>query len=301
MFKSVGQKKKEGGAVFVEEKTAGTGEKGLFGETVAADDDAAEKQSVDVDVTELAQPPDKPQPLLALSPVVLDKPEFETFKSVRSLLPYIDELSLFEKRWGYDKGAARREEWCAWAKQEVVPVFNNLLNFCEEQEIFDLKASFVYVEALKKDKILQLYKSDSQTPFYTYEFVREKNGKCLTDVFCDEEEGVKDTVALLLVTTGKKVQQTADKWNLTGRSADYVYLDSLAYEAVDAVARFISDKINKHGACVGNLVPLTDKKTLPARMRPLLDALQAEKIETFYNKADILVPKYAKIYLVCPR
>lgn len=276
------------------------GQKGLFGEEFAgapATEDYADEIAV---MTQKEDDGQDDQPLLALSPVALDRSE-TVRASLRDLLPYIDELDLFEKRWGFDKGAASRDEWCRWAQAELVPVFNNLVAYCERENIYDLRASFVYTEAAAQSETLFLYKGEASESYYAHVFPREKNGRCVTDKFCGAGVSPKDTAALILATCGQKAQATARKWKMNGKTADYKYLHGLSQEITAALTRYTENLIHKHGACVGGAVRLADKSSAVDDMQILLSALNASAAGVTINPAGILSPEYAAVYLVPPR
>ena len=273
----------------------------LFGEETVVEAKKPEISETPSDIRFRENDDAASQPLLALTPVALDKPETVSVGSLRTLLPYIDELDLFEKRWGYDKGAASRDEWCVWARREIVPVFENLLNYCEKNDVFDLRASYVYVEAVAENETVSFFKADGSEPFYAHTFKRFANDWCVADCFGTFRDGSKDTAALMLVTCGKKAQSLARKWKNNAHETDYRYLNGLALECVAAMKRYVLAQINNAGACVGNAEFLGGKETDSRAMRPLLDVCNAAALGVSYNKADMLVPEYAEVFLVCPR
>lgn len=240
------------------------------------------------------------QPFLPLSPVALDKPVFSGPLTASFLEPYIDELSLFEKRWGYDKGPASREEWCLWAKEEIVPVFKKLLDFTEKESVFLLQSAVVYLEADCIGETLRFFKNNDSEPFWTKTFERLPNGRCVTDFFKRSDEKEKDVVALVVVTAGKKVQDIAKKWKLGGHETDFRYLNGLGREAVSAMTAYTVKNIVEHGACVGKTVTFPENEAQKVLM-PLIDVSQAEKIGVSFSKTGTLVPMYSAVSFVCPR
>lgn len=275
-------------------------QKGLFGEDFSLERTSDDYADEAAEMAQKSAAEQDAQPLLALAPVALDRPETRGF-SLRSLLPYIDELDLFEKRWGYDKGAAARDEWCRWVQEEIIPVFNNLTAYCEKEDIYDLRASFVYTEAASRGETLFLYGAETGKPYYTRVFPREKNGRCVTDKFRSADSSPKDTAALLLVTVGQKAQATARKWKMGGKTADCNYLHGLSQELASALARCVENMIHKHGACVGDAVRLADKSSDADDIKPLLDAVCASNVGVTVNPAGVLTPEYAAVYLIPPR
>ena len=240
------------------------------------------------------------QPLLALSPVALDAPVFSAPVSAAFLAPYLDELALFEKRWGYDKGAASRDEWCLWAEREIVPVLKNLLDFTEKEDLFSLQTAVVYLEADSVGDTVRFYHAEGKEPFWSYRFVRSPSGRCVADFFKRHDGAGRDTIALIVATAGKKVHNKAKQWKIGGRDTDFMYLDGLAHEAVAALVTRTAKQIVDHGACVGKTVVFPQKE-LQKHISPLLEAAQAGKIGVFFSKTGALTPMYASVSFVCPR
>ena len=207
---------------------------------------------------------------------------------------------MFEKRWGYDKGAASRDEWCLWAEREIVPVLKNLLDFTEKEKLFSLQTAVVYVEADAVGDTVRFYHAEEKEPFWTYRFVRSPSGRCVADFFKQHDGAGRDTVALIVATAGKKAHNKAKQWKIGGRDTDFIYLDGLAHEAVAALVTRTAKQIVDHGACVGKTVTFPQKE-LQKHLSPLLEAAHAGKIGVSFSKTGALTPMHASVSFVCPR
>lgn len=226
------------------------------------------------------------------APTVVEPP------SLRALMPYVDELSLFEKRWGCAKrDGETRDEWCEQMNKELVPVLNTVRSVCENENILRPRAVYVYVNAKAKadGDTVDFYQKDGQTVFASLPFERRADGRSVVDKF-PAQKAVP--VAVMAVGVGKNAGSVAKKWLLLGQDTEYGCLDGFVREVVAAMTLYAAEQINKAGGCVGNAVPLTaaDGKTLSAFVRET----QADRIEVGFSRTYGVVPQYSTLALVLP-
>ena len=224
------------------------------------------------------------------SPVIVEPP------SLRALMPYVDELSLFEKRWGCGKkDDETRGEWCERMNKELAPVLNSVRSVCESENILRPRAVYLYVNAKARGDSVDFYQKDGKTVFASLPFVRRADGVSFADKFSAEKAV---PAALMAVGVGKNAGDVAKKWLLLGQDTEYGCLDGFVREVVCAMALYAAEKINKEGGCVGDAVPLesTFGKTLSAFVRET----QADRIEVGFSKTYGVVPQYSALFLVPP-
>lgn len=224
------------------------------------------------------------------APVVVEPP------SLRALMPYVDELSLFEKRWGCaKKDGETRDEWCERMNKELVPVLNTVRSVCENENILRPRAVYVYVNAKADGDTVDFYQKDGQTVFASLTFERRADGRSVADAF-PARKAVP--VALMAVGVGKNADSVAKKWLLLGQDTEYGCLDGFVREVAAAMTLYAAEQINKAGGCVGNAVPLNaaDGKTLSAFVRET----QADRIEVGFSRTYGVVPQYSALALVLP-
>ena len=60
----------------------------------------------------------------------------------RTLVPYLNERTLYQLPWGYRKDGKRFEEFKEWAKKELRPILNRMLQVSAEQDILVPRAVY---------------------------------------------------------------------------------------------------------------------------------------------------------------
>ena len=236
------------------------------------------------------------QETLPLIRVPLYAPTIVEPPSLRALMPYVDELSLFEKRWGCGKkDGETRDEWCGRMNKELAPVLNSVRSVCENENILRPRAVYVYVNAKAAGDAVDFYQKDGQTVFASLPFERRADGRSIVDKF-DAEKPVP--VAVMAIGVGRNAGDVAKKWLLLGQDTEYGCLDGFVREVVSAMTLYAAEQINKAGGCVGNPMPLTalGGKTLSAFVRET----QADRIEVGFSKTYGVVPQYSSLAWVLP-
>ncbi|HBO59648.1 MAG TPA: hypothetical protein DD624_07055 [Alphaproteobacteria bacterium] len=236
------------------------------------------------------------QAVLPLIQVPLYAPTIVEQDKIAALIPYLDELSLFEKRWGCTlKDEESRDEWCERVNTDLIPVLNDVRAVCERENILRPRAAYVYMQAKADGDSVDFYKADGKTVAATINFKRRADGVSLADKFSPE---TFSTVAVAAVTMGKNAGDVAKKWLLLGQDAEYGCLDGFVREMVRAMAEYTAEKINRDGCCTGNVYPLDaeEGKTVSALAREAA----ADKVGITYGANHMLAPQYSALALVLP-
>src|SRR5262249_51029430 len=64
--------------------------------------------------------------------------------SPKAVLPYLNERMLYQFQWGYRKDGKSLDEYRAWAKQELRPVLQRILDIAIGEEILVPQAAYGY-------------------------------------------------------------------------------------------------------------------------------------------------------------
>lgn len=231
---------------------------------------------------------------------LIDVPLYEPVcveSTPRALMPYLDELSLFEKRWGCGlKDAETRDEWCERMNKDLVPVLNAVRAVCERDGILQPRAAYVYVNAKACGDRVDFYASDGKMVFASLTFPRRADGASPADKF---SSGKAMPVALIAATVGKTASDIAKKWLLLGQDTEYGCLDGFVRETVRAMTAYAAAIVNGQNCCVGDVFePNGENGKLFAAF---VKAVQADRIGVEYGANHTLAPKYSALALVLPK
>lgn len=170
--------------------------------------------------------------------------------SIRALVPYINEVMLYQFQWGFKKGGRSREEWREWVRDQVRPIMSRMLDLCEKEQILQPKAAYGYWKAASEGDTVILYEEDGITEATRFTFPRQpfKGGLCLADFVRDRatldwEAGERDVIGLQVVTMGQKASEVARQWFAEDRYQDYLYLHGLSVEMAEALAEYVHKRI----------------------------------------------------------
>lgn len=223
-------------------------------------------------------------------------------ENVSDLIPFLDELALFEKRWGFLKQAENREGWCHRVEMEAVPILTKMTELCRQNQLLQPRAVYSYLFCTAKDNMLYLYKENKSEIFLEIEFPRLKNGVCLTDRLAEKDSGMFDTVAAIAVNMGRNATETCKSWLALGKDEDYKYLHGFALEMLNAMTQYAGYVISSEECCGGDVVSLGNAKQGAARVQSaLIKMLKAESIDIAFGNNHQMVPEYSSLALVLPR
>jgi len=163
----------------------------------------------------------------------------------RALLPFLNDVMLYQFHWGFKKQGKSREEWRDWAAREVKPILTRMLKTCEEEDILQPQAAYGYWKAASDGDSVVLFEPDGQTEVARFAFPRQSRGDglCIADFFRDVSTGVRDVIGLQVVTAGAKASEVAQQWFGDNRYQDYLYLHGLSVETAEALAEYVHKRI----------------------------------------------------------
>ena len=163
----------------------------------------------------------------------------------KSLVPFINERSLYQFQWGFRKQGRNLEDFLGWAKQELRPVMRRMLGLCDEQDILKPQAIYGYWKAAGQGNDVVVFEHDGITEKFRVTMPRQpkEDGECIADFFRDIEDTERDVIGLQVVTVGQKASDTARIWFDDNRYQDYLYLHGLSVEMAEAMAEVTHKRI----------------------------------------------------------
>ena len=165
--------------------------------------------------------------------------------SAKSLVPFINERSLYQFQWGFRKQGRDLDGFLGWAKQELRPVMRRMLGLCEEQDILKPQAIYGYWKAAGQGNDVVVFEQDGTTEIFRFAMPRQpkEDGECIADFFRDIDDAERDVIGLQVVTVGQKASDTARVWFDDNRYQDYLYLHGLSVEMAEAMAEVTHKRI----------------------------------------------------------
>ena len=165
--------------------------------------------------------------------------------SPRALLPFLNEVMLYQFHWGFKKQGRSRDEWRDWAAKEVKPILARMIGICEQGDILQPQAAYGYWPCASEGDSVILFGQDGQTEAARFAFPRQarEGGLCVADFFRDVDTGTRDVIGLQVVTAGQRASDVARQWFDENRYQDYLYLHGLGVEMAEALAEYVHKRI----------------------------------------------------------
>ena len=165
--------------------------------------------------------------------------------AAKSVVPFINERSLYQFQWGFRKQGRDLTDFLGWAKQELRPVMRRMLTLCEDQDILKPQAAYGYWKAAGQGNDLIVFDQDGTTELCRFALPRQpkEDGECIADFFRDVDDAERDVIGLQVVTVGQKASDTARVWFEDNRYQDYLYLHGLSVEMAEAMAEVTHKRI----------------------------------------------------------
>jgi len=165
---------------------------------------------------------------------------------LRAVLGYINEKMLFNIHWQFHKGGMDADAYKAFVRDEVRPIYRDLVARCEAEDILQPRAVYGYWPCMSDGDTLLIF--DPQAPtreICRFDFPRQ--GKepywCLSDFFRPVDSGEMDVVGFTIVTVGQKASDVAREWFAQDRYRDYLYLHGLGVETAEALAEYMHKQV----------------------------------------------------------
>ncbi|MBI5362798.1 MAG: methionine synthase [Planctomycetes bacterium] len=164
---------------------------------------------------------------------------------LQSVLPYVNETTLFQFQWGYRRKGKALAPYKQFIKDTVRPLYFELAKRCDKERIVDCQAAYGYWRCVPEgDTLVLLDPKDESRVAARFAFPRQlaKQGRCITDYF-HVREGKPDVVALQVVTIGQRASDVAREWFTANKYQDYLHLHGFGVEVAEGLAEYVHRQI----------------------------------------------------------
>jgi 5-methyltetrahydrofolate--homocysteine methyltransferase len=172
-------------------------------------------------------------------------PRFLEQVAVKALVPYLNEMTLYQFQWGFRKSGKTRGEYRRFAEAELKPILRRILGLAQEREILQPQAIYGYWKAAAENNDLILFQEDGVTEAARFTLPRQGDGErtCIADYVRDVTDNERDVVGLQVVTMGANASTVARDWFGKDKYQDYLYLHGLSVEMAEAMAEYVHKRI----------------------------------------------------------
>jgi 5-methyltetrahydrofolate--homocysteine methyltransferase len=173
---------------------------------------------------------------------------------LKAALAYINETMLFQVQWGFRKKRREAEEWRKYVANEIRPIYRQLVERCEREDILRPQAIYGYWPCNSDGDDLIVFAPPGKAldrpelhggELLRFRFPRQRKHPnwCLSDFWRPVQAGVADVAAFSLVTAGRRVSEVAREWFAENQYQQYLFLHGLGVETAEALAEFIHKQV----------------------------------------------------------
>ena len=164
---------------------------------------------------------------------------------LREVWSYINPYMLYGRHLGFrgdfDKQLAARDAKAVELFADMEEVKNEAAGFMK------IRGVWQFFEAEPEGDALHLFDPSGKEPLHTFRFKRQRAGDflCLSDYVLAPKQGVRDHVALFVVTAGEGVRERSEKAKDQGHYFKSHALQALAIESSEACAEWLHRRIRE--------------------------------------------------------
>jgi len=165
---------------------------------------------------------------------------------LRAIVPYINRTTLYKFQWGFKAHGKGQDEYKEWARSEIDPILNRLVETNEKENILRPQAVYGYFPCQSENnELIIYYDSQDKKERCRFEFPRQQGGRhqCIADFFRPVSSGEVDVVAFQLVTVGQHTADHARELFQKDQYQDYLYWHGMNVEATEGLAEYIHKRI----------------------------------------------------------
>ena len=165
---------------------------------------------------------------------------------LRSVAPYINRTALYKFQWGFKPKGKSPEEYKAWARHEVDPIFTRLLAQSDAEGILKMQALYGYFPARAEgDELVVYHDPDGAKERCRFPFPRQSSARklCISDFFRPADSEEMDVVAFQLVTAGQYASDYSRELFEADSYQDYLFWHGLSVEATEGLAEYVHKRI----------------------------------------------------------
>jgi 5-methyltetrahydrofolate--homocysteine methyltransferase len=165
---------------------------------------------------------------------------------VRAVAPYINRTTLYKFQWGFRSQGRSPEEYREWARAELDPLFNRLVERSARENILRPQAVYGHFPCQSEGDDLIVYaEPGTDEELCRFTFPRQPSGKrrCIADFFRPRSSGETDVVAFQLVTVGQYASDFARDLFARDEYQEYLFWHGLMVETAEGLAEFVHKRI----------------------------------------------------------
>ena len=158
---------------------------------------------------------------------------------------YVNPYMLYGKHLGF-KG--NFEKLLADRDPKALELFHNME--CVKQDAAQwmrVRAVWQFFEAERDGNAIHLFRPGANAPLHTFAFGRQprENGLCLSDYVLDPVDGVRDHLAIFVVTAGQGIRERAERAKEAGEFLFMHAVQALGLETAEATAEWLHRRIRE--------------------------------------------------------
>lgn len=177
--------------------------------------------------------------------------------SLDDVFAFVNETALFKGQWQFKQGRKPGDEYQAFVRQTVRPVYEELQERCKREKLLVPRVVYGYFPCQSSGNDLIVYQDDEKTERVRFTFPRQPAGKhlCLADFFAAQDSGRIDLVAFHLVTVGRHASEYSQQLFKSDNYADYLYFHGMSVESAEALAELWHKRIREEWGIAGHDAP----------------------------------------------
>ena len=187
----------------------------------------------------------KVRPGIAIPPAPYLDRRVRDVPNLPELWSYINPFMLFGRHLGFkgnfEKMLAERDAKALKLFHDVEEVKLAVASFLQ------VKAVWQFFEAERDGNDIHLFSPGAGSPIHTFHFGRQPkaDGLCLSDYILGSEEGVRDHLAVFVVTAGAGIREHADRAKAAGKFFKMHALQAIALETAEGCAEWLHRRIRE--------------------------------------------------------
>jgi len=167
--------------------------------------------------------------------------------SLDDVFSFVNETALFKGQWQFKQGRKPADEYQAFVKDKVLPIYEELKARSKREELLNPQVVYGYFPCQSTGNDLVIYQDDEKTERVRFTFPRQPAGRhlCLSDFFASQDSGRIDVVAFHLVTMGRRASEYSQQLFKSDNYSDYLYFHGLSVESAEALAEFWHKRVRE--------------------------------------------------------
>ncbi len=165
---------------------------------------------------------------------------------LRAIVPYINRRTLYRFQWGFKAQGRSEADYQAWARADVDPILNRLVERSVQERISRPQAVYGYFPCQSDgDDLVVYHDTGGREERCRFTFPRQMKARriCISDFFRSTGSGEIDVVAFQLVTVGQHASDFARELFNADQYQEYLYWHGFNVETTEGLAELIHKRI----------------------------------------------------------